>query len=372
MKMKRLSIVLAACAVLLIAVDLLWAAPGDTCQEAVVISIPSQLPYVTNDTTCGRINDYDNTCLGNYDSGEDIVYELDVDVDVRISIAVTSETTWAGIALDAVCPLGSMGECLGVAASTANPDVIEDLALTPGSYYLVIDTWSAPLCTDFSLTITRDICAAAGGGSEYISNVTVGAIDNASGSDAYGDYTGQHTVLTTGEQYPITVALGDAQPADVGGLWVDWNQDWDFNDAGETITTAWSGVGPYLKTITPPLNAIAGWSRLRVRVYRSDTDPVPPAPCGDTTYGEVEDYLVRVVRPPAFTQISLNSTQSVIRLTSVGGVTPGLQILQQSTNLLAPGSGWQNILTNIAPENTNFWLVNPLPGRSFYLIKNEF
>jgi len=40
------------------------------------------------------------------------------------------------------------------ASSGDNPDVIENLHLESGVYYIMIDTWPPPQCADFTLTVT--------------------------------------------------------------------------------------------------------------------------------------------------------------------------------------------------------------------------
>jgi hypothetical protein len=129
---------------------------------------------------------------------------------------------------------------------------------------------------------------------EYISNVSVGSIYNNSGPSTYSDFTDLSTSMQIGVGYPITVTLNTEYTSDIGGLWVDWNQDEDFEDADETITTSWSGVGPYNTTITPPAGAAEGMTRMRVRIQDGQPDPIL-SPCGSTLYGEVEDYSINVI-----------------------------------------------------------------------------
>jgi len=131
---------------------------------------------------------------------------------------------------------------------------------------------------------------------EYISLVQVGDIDKASGSWGYADYTAYSTQMQIGQGYGITVTNGDpCYPTDQCGVWVDWNQDEDFEDAGETISVFGNpGVGPYTATITPPGYATLGETRMRIRIVDSNFDPVL-SPCGTASYGEVEDYTVEVV-----------------------------------------------------------------------------
>ena len=89
---------------------------------------------------------------------------------------------------------------------------------------------------------------------ETISHVQVGSIDNPSGyytaTDGYADFTAQSTDMRVGVEYPITITLSASYSSDKGRIWVDWNQDKDFDDADERISMRVStGKGPYYATI---------------------------------------------------------------------------------------------------------------------------
>jgi hypothetical protein len=103
------------------------------------------MPYQHFSTTCGHVNDYEDTCLGMYDVGEDIIYELvvtnpmGVDVDIMLDPMGTPGT---GIAIDGVCPPGD--PCYAYSTDdSGNPHGIPCIHLAPGTYYLMID--SGPL-----------------------------------------------------------------------------------------------------------------------------------------------------------------------------------------------------------------------------------
>jgi hypothetical protein len=93
--------------------------------------------------------------------------------------------------------------------------------------------------------------------------------------------------MEIGTGLPITVTNGYPYSGDQCGIWVDWNQDGDFGDSDETISVS-GGPGSYTGTITPPEGAASGATRMRVRIMYTGT----LSPCGDTTYGEVEDYTI--------------------------------------------------------------------------------
>lgn len=74
---------------------------------------------------------------------------------------------------------------------------------------------------------------------------------------------------------------------EVWRVFIDYNHDGDFEDAGEEVfgdsgNTAVSG------TFTVPSSAAGITTRMRVMMRFYNV----PTPCGTFTYGEVEDYTV--------------------------------------------------------------------------------
>jgi len=132
--------------------------PGDNCDLPIEIDLPAGLPFSDlSQTTCGRVDDYDNTALGPYDGGEDIIYKLNVSEAVDVDIELDPKTTsWTGIALDDACPPG-VDSCIAMSTnSSASPHGFTGVHLEPGTYYIMIDTWPSPDCIpDFDLTITE-------------------------------------------------------------------------------------------------------------------------------------------------------------------------------------------------------------------------
>ena len=134
-------------------------------------------------------------------------------------------------------------------------------------------------------------CSASGGGDEYISGVQFGTINNTgTPASGYYDYTGLSTNVYTSQTYAITVTNGTTYSTDDLGVWIDWNQDCDFDDAGENVVCEYSNSGQGTYNITVPGSAALGSTRMRVRIKYFNDDC--GSPCGTTTYGEVEDYTV--------------------------------------------------------------------------------
>jgi PKD repeat protein len=132
---------------------------------------------------------------------------------------------------------------------------------------------------------------------EYITRVQFNTIDHSSActSGGYANYTYLFSRVSPGITYPVSITNGLTNySGDQCGIWIDWNKDADFSDAGETlVVTGTPGVGPYTASIIPPVNAAKGLTRMRIRIMWTGT----LSPCGTATYGEVEDYSIYVGTP---------------------------------------------------------------------------
>ena len=130
-------------------------AVGDDCSNPIIVSIPANLPF--NDigqTTCGRLDNYNLTCLGSYDGGEDIIYRLNVTTTTAVDITMDPlGTTWTGMALYLGCP--DVGTCISYVTGSSGTRMLTNQTLTAGnSYYIIIDTWPSPTCIpSFNLNI---------------------------------------------------------------------------------------------------------------------------------------------------------------------------------------------------------------------------
>jgi hypothetical protein len=177
----------------------------------------------------------------------------------------------------------------------------EDLSTPQAFYNLIAYTTLATDMDHSNDTISKSIrntmgvyCFASGGCDEYISHVVFGTIDNTSGCSVigYSNNTLIKTELGLVQTLPITVTNGSPYSTDQCGIWVDWNGNGDFGDAGDAMTVIGSpGNGPYTANISVPVGTSLGDKRIRIRITWSQT----PVPCGTDDFGEVEDYTITVV-----------------------------------------------------------------------------
>ena len=129
-----------------------------------------------------------------------------------------------------------------------------------------------------------------------ITNVTIGSINNTTQIEPgnYGNFSAQITDVAQGTVASIAMTFDTNNYAYNVVVWVDWNNDFDFEDAGETAL-----LGVYTATPFPftfdgafniPANAILGPHRMRVsgQFYN------PVTPCFSGDFAAFEDYSLNV------------------------------------------------------------------------------
>jgi hypothetical protein len=116
--------------------------------------------------------------------------------------------------------------------------------------------------------------------------------------------TGLSTVLQKGQTYSISITTTiDAQicPDMNIRVWIDYNQDFDLGDVGETAVSLDHVLpGEHTTTFTVPATAMGGPTRMRVTSKMTDLGGHSlPTPCDDPAdlwgyHGEIEDYTVEI------------------------------------------------------------------------------
>ncbi|MBN8642207.1 MAG: fibronectin type III domain-containing protein [Flavobacteriales bacterium] len=92
-------------------------------------------------------------------------------------------------------------------------------------------------------------------------------------------------------------------------IWVDWNNDLDFIDAGEKVYASGAYVTSASGSFIIPTTALVGAHKMRIR---ADISSLNPNPCGTITLGETEDYTLKVNALPC----SQNPTNVTATFTS--------------------------------------------------------
>ena len=129
---------------------------------------------------------------------------------------------------------------------------------------------------------------------EFIANVSFGDINNSSGwQGGVADYTTQVTPMEVGTSQNITVTNGNDWASDIVYVWVDWNDDFTFNQSADEeyqLTNVGGAGHTFTGSISVPSGTPSGEHRMRVRMTYSTA----PTPCGSASYGEIEDYTISV------------------------------------------------------------------------------
>lgn len=169
-------------------------------------------------------------------------------------------------------------------------------------------------CTEISFTTNNAVayCGPLTASSTVypISSVTLNGTSKtssaATGSPAYEDNTSTIMNVLAGNSYPITIEGTGLSPNRFGAtVFIDWNADGDFNDAGESyFTTSGNYVGGTLTAnvltgnIAVPAGVTNGNKRMRIKYnFNSSTTTLVSAlsdPCASLGNGQAEDYTVLV------------------------------------------------------------------------------
>jgi subtilisin family serine protease len=137
-------------------------------------------------------------------------------------------------------------------------------------------------------------CASQGNNAtfEWIANFTMGAFSNSSGSAGYTDFTALTVNAAQGSAYSVSISPGFSSSTynEYYKIWIDFNQDMDFDDPGEEVFSAGPSTTTVNGTVTIPTSALTGNTRMRVSMKYNAFQ----TPCEIFAYGEVEDYTINI------------------------------------------------------------------------------
>lgn len=174
-----------------------------------------------------------------------------------------------------------------------------------------------------------------------VTRVIFNTIDNSDGpykDVGYEDFTHISTTVTQGNSYNLTTHVNTDGNYTVHAIvWIDWNQDGDFTDAGEeydmgtarNVFNSATNLSPV--NVTIPIGATLGNTRMRVSArYNND-----PSSCQTNFDGEVEDYTINITS---------------------GSPQPEINLVGNGTNIS------NNDTTPSVTDDTDFGTVNILLG----------
>ncbi|WP_431158222.1 choice-of-anchor D domain-containing protein [Winogradskyella poriferorum] len=217
-----------------------------------------------------------------------------------------------------------------------------------------------------------------GGGSDYcdaygntsydtgITQVTFNTLSNADGSpkdNGYEDFTSTHSTTVqrnTTRSLSVNVDTDGFYAVHVIA-WIDWNQDYDFEDDGERydlgtavdVSDGSTDLSPF--AITIPSTATIGATRLRIAAKFG----LDPESCESDFDGEVEDYEIIVSDAPTGAEISISgngfeiedgdSTPSLLNHTDYGDISSNSGVGTKVFTIENLGSSGTLTLTGTSP-----------------------
>ncbi|HKX85517.1 MAG TPA: GEVED domain-containing protein, partial [Flavobacterium sp.] len=179
-------------------------------------------------------------------------------------------------------------------------------------------------------SVTLTYCTSQGNNTndERIGRVAIGSINNAStGTAGYENFTSISTNAgrSSSQTITITPTWTGSVYSEGYAVFIDYNQNGVFTDAGETVwTRTASTTTPVSGSFTIPATATLGATRMRVSMKYNGV----PTSCESFTYGQVEDYTINITAAAreedssesiAVNNIKLypNPTTSILNVTSV-------------------------------------------------------
>ena len=145
-----------------------------------------------------------------------------------------------------------------------------------------------------------------GSSADFINDFIFADISNlANGDDPtdYSDYTSLTANVVGGSTYPISITPGSPTWSQGFRVFIDYNKNGVFEASESVYASASASTATSSGTITIPLSALNGVTRLRV-VDEFSAVPNTTSACGHTGFGEFEDYSVNIsgaTSPPVYT-----------------------------------------------------------------------
>jgi hypothetical protein len=210
----------------------------------------------------------------------------------------------------------------------------------------------------------------------YIDDVVLNTLSNVNsycnGSiDGYTYYApgGSFTTsLELGSSYAITLEGPTFEPVGFG-VWIDFNNDADFSDAGEFVfSTPTYSAGIINGTITIPSTASLGEHRMRIRAKDYGVVTASES-CTTFDYGEAEDYTITIVNSTPMVFVSATTTQDNILGVEAGATNTeiiGIQVVTQGsispfnlTSLAVNANGSTNFSVDVTNVKIYYTGANP-------------
>ena len=194
---------------------------------------------------------------------------------------------------------------------------------------------------------------------EWIGGVAIGSFSHNSGeNDGYGDFTDQVATLGQGaNELTLIPGFGYSSYDEYWQVWIDLDQDGVFSD--EEVLFSGNSQGTLSGEIVVPPDTPEGNTRMRISMKWGGQ---PPS-CGSFTYGEVEDYTVRVETEAAQALGEISSMAAGIDPEVVYAIDRDNQALYFIST-----SAQQIVETVTLPDSQPVAMAYSNPGNDLYIV----
>ena len=197
-----------------------------------------------------------------------------------------------------------------------------------------------------------------------IDDVFIGTFaDSATGcsTNNYGNYTTD--TIEISQTVPTAAYLSSNFSSQYFTIWVDWNNDGDFDDSGEHLWSSSTGTTFSTGTsfnLTVGTNHALGGYRMRIR-SKYGSAPGASESCSSITWGEAHDYGFKLLAPPACpAPTNLTSTTTDSSMTISWNSNDSAFVVEYGALGFTPGTG-----TSVNATDT-FVVINNLTSNTSY------
>ena len=362
------------------------AAPGVTRMRVVHIeSSSSTTNYAHTSYSWGETEDYCFTvtvpppCAGTPAPGNTLASQAAVASGTTTNLSLQNQTPGTGVTYQWY----SSPDGLTYTAVIGQTAPTYTATVTANTWYYCDVTCSGVTTASTPVQVTLTYCtpSTSTGTTYYISNFTtnnaVVNVSNTTGFSAggYGNFSATQVITgLSGASVSFNAAFLNASTYGFA-MWIDVNQDLDFNDPGEQVYNSAAYItGVTNGTFTIPAGCLPGQSyRLRIR---NDWFSGSPQPCGNISYGEAEDYTLTIApncsAMPAAPVAALTGTTPICygltTAMSASGITLEGGISNQWAYSTTPGGPYTNFTgaTNLA-----YTTSTSLAPNTYYVVLNS-
>lgn len=209
---------------------------------------------------------------------------------------------------------GSDGYKLSIGTTPGGTDILNSQVLTALNYsytglinttyyYKVVpynNNGDATGCTEQSFTTSATGCyctsVPSSNDGNGITNVQLGTTNFPTGDVVYFDHSATTVDMSQGVSNNVQITFATGYTYDTN-IWIDFNNDFDFEDAGELVQTgiASTNANPTTLNASFVMPATAALGVHKMRIGTSDFGQVPPNICYSGAYGVTLDFSVNIV-----------------------------------------------------------------------------